>query len=461
MPRWQHKWMTSPRNWFLLVFMGIALLGQAQEKTTRILFVLDASGSMAGKWEGIEKFDIAKRLLFEAIDSLEKSPTEIEFGLRMFGHQSHRSANDCKDSKLEIPFAPDNAQRIYAKMAAVQNQGQTPIAYSLFEAVQDFPEDPFAKNAIVLITDGIETCDGDPCAVAPILQQNNIAVRPFIIGLGLGQEGATYFDCVGTYYDADSEKDFEEALNVVISQAVNSTTAQINLLNQAGKPTETNIEVTLYDNYSQSLEQVYVHALGYYGRIDTLFLTPVIDYDMVVHTVPPTRVNGLELAPGKHNIMPADVPQGTLTLKIDGYSRLAEGNCIIRKAGDNEILDVQQLNSRKRLVTGFYDLEILTLPPMYVENVMIQAEEEEVILIPEEGKLNVFVSRPGIASIYQVDDGQMKMIYEESYVNRQMTLELLPGDYLVVYRQHQYKSSELTQSRSFTIYSRSTTNVTF
>lgn len=449
------------RNWLLLIFLGIVLSAQAQEKTTRILFVLDASGSMAGKWDGIEKFDLAKRLLFEAIDSLEHSPTDIEFGLRMFGHQSHRSANDCEDSKLEIPFGANNAQRIYAKLAAVQNQGQTPIAYSLFEAVQDFPEDPFAKNAIILITDGIETCDGDPCAVAPILKKNNIAVRPFIIGLGLGQEGATFFDCVGTYYDADSEEAFEEALNVVISQAVNSTTAQINLLDQAGKPNETNVEVTLYDSYSGALEQVYVHALGYYGRIDTLYLTPVIDYDMVVHTVPPTLVEGLELAPGKHNIMPADVPQGTLTLKIDGYSRLAEGQCVIRKAGDPEILDVQQLNTRKRLRTGFYDLEILTLPPMYVENVMIQPNEEEVILVPEEGKLNVFVARAGIASIYQIENGQMKMIYEDAYVEKQLSVELLPGDYLVVYRQHQFKSSELTQSKTFTIYSRSTTNVTF
>lgn len=449
------------QNWLLLIFMGLVLTLPAQEKTTRILFVLDASGSMAGKWQGIEKFDLAKRLLFEAIDSLENSPTEIEFALRMFGHQSHRSANDCQDAKLEVPFAPDNAQRIYARLAATQNQGQTPIAYSLFEAVQDFPEDPFARNAIILITDGIETCDGDPCAVAPILKRNNIAVRPFIIGLGLGQEGATYFDCVGTYYDADNEEAFEEALNVVISQAVNSTTTQINLLNQQGQPDETNIEVTLYDNYTKSLEQVYVHALGYYGRIDTLYLTPVIDYDLIVHTIPPTVVQGLELAPGKHNIMPADVPQGTLTLKIDGYSRLAEGNCVIRLAGDPEILDVQQLNTRKRLRTGFYDLEILTLPPMYIENVMIQADEEEIILIPEEGKFNLFISRPGIASIYQVEEGQMKMIYEEGYFERQLTLELLPGDYQVVYRQHQYKSAELTQSKTFTIYPRSTTTVTF
>lgn len=461
MPYRRCIWLLSLRNWLLLICLSIGIAAQAQVKTTRILFVLDASGSMAGKWDGVEKFDLAKRLLFEAIDSLEHSPTNIEFGLRMFGHQSHRTANDCEDAKLEVPFGPNNAQRIFDKLANTTNQGQTPIAYSLFQAVQDFPQDPFGKNVIILITDGIETCDGDPCAVAPILQQNNIAVRPFIIGLGLGQEGATFFDCVGTYYDADNETAFEEALNVVISQAVNSTTAQINLLDKQGKPTETNIEVTLYDNYNKGLEQVYVHALGYYGRIDSLQLTPVIDYDMVVHTVPPTKVEGLSLAPGKHNIMPADVPQGTLILKIDGYSRLAEGQCVIRKAGDAEILDVQQLNTKKRLLTGKYDLEILTLPPIYVNDVLIQANEEEVILVPEEGNFNLFVSRPGITSIYQIEQGQMKKIFETPYFEEQLSLELLPGEYQVVYRQHQYKSAKLTQSKTFSIYARGTTNVTF
>lgn len=440
---------------------GIAQSNVSQKKTTRMLFVLDGSGSMEGKWSDIRKFDIAKKLLVNSVDSLNATGETIEIGLRIFGHQSHKDFKDCEDSRLEIDFEKGNAKQIYDKLNSIQIQGQTPIAYSLFQAVNDFPFDPFSKNVIILITDGMETCDGDPCAVAGILKSKNIALRPFVIGLGLGDEAKQYFDCVGTYYDAENESTFKEVLDIVISQAINNTTAQVNLLDIKGKPTETNVEMTFYDAFSGQIENMLVHAIDYYERVDTYYLSPVVQYDLTVHTVPPVTKRNINLTPGKHNIISVDVPQGYLILKIDGFPRISNANALIRITGNDTIIDVQIMNSRKKLLVGKYDLELLTLPPIHLKEVEINQSKETEILVPSAGKLKVLISRPGIVSLYQMIDNKMKMIYEVNNLVDVVELEMIPGEYIAVYRQNKFHSSELTQEENFIIKSRLTTNVRF
>lgn len=450
------------KRWSLLSIGLLATFSlSAQEKTTRILFVLDASGSMAAKWNGIQKFDIARDLLYHAVDSLEDVDPEMEFGLRLFGFQSHRSLHDCEDSKLMVPFARGNARKVHAAMQNIMIQGQTPIAYSLFQAVNDFPNDPLARNVIVLITDGIETCEGDPCAISGVLKKRNIALRPFVIGLGLEAAEAMSFDCVGQFYDATNKQSFRNALKVVISQAVNSTTAQVNLLDANDDPMQTNVEMTFYDSYSGNIEYMLVHAIDYYDKPDTIFLSPVIDYDLTVHTTPPVTKKGIRLTPGKHNIIAVDVPQGYLTLKIEGFPRLSDTRCVIRKSGESEIVTVQDLNSRKKLLTGSYDLEILTLPRIEKKNVEIKPGEETTIAIPENGKVSVQISRPGIFSIYNLNEGEVTLIYEADYLDRSQSIELLPGEYMAVFRQHKFKSAELTQTKNFKIISKGSVSLTF
>ncbi len=76
---------------------------------TRILLLLDASGSMNESWNGQQKYEVAKEVIYETIDSLQKAQPEVELALRVFGHQSAKYLHDCKDSKLEVPFAARNS----------------------------------------------------------------------------------------------------------------------------------------------------------------------------------------------------------------------------------------------------------------------------------------------------------------------------------------------------------------
>src|SRR5262249_46815388 len=152
--------------------------------TNRILVLLDGSGSMKDKWGEQTKFELAKTLLLHVVDSIEKANPRVEFGLRIFGHQYPKSEHNCLDSKLEVSFAKKNFEKLKTAMDNVHPQGWTPIAYSLAQAITDFPNDSLSTNSIILITDGIETCKGNPCDVAQQYEQKRVSLKPFIIGLG-------------------------------------------------------------------------------------------------------------------------------------------------------------------------------------------------------------------------------------------------------------------------------------
>ena len=210
---------------------------------TRILFVFDCSQSMAGKWESDQKINIARNFLNKTIDSLEKVE-QVEMALRVYGHQSYVPPQDCEDTRLEIPFAPGNGEKIKHKLRNLNPKGTTPIANSLRYAVGDFPPCANCRNIIILITDGIEACDGDPCAVSRDLQKKGIALKPFVIGIGLDPRFKNTFDCVGQYYNATDEKKFKDVLEIVIYQVLNDKTAKVKLLDEAGNTKETDVNMT-------------------------------------------------------------------------------------------------------------------------------------------------------------------------------------------------------------------------
>ena len=236
---------------FLFFSLGVVAQGtkeQAKPKpTTRILFVFDASQSMYGRWQSDTKFNIAVKLFSSILDSLRTLPN-LELALRMYGHQKQYPPQDCNDTRLEVPFGKDNVTRIKHVLKTTAPKGTTPIAFSLSQAPKDFPPCENCRNIVILITDGLEECGGDPCAVSLELQKKGIVLKPFIIGIG--KNFRDQFECVGTYFDASNETQFRNSLNIIISRSLNPTSIQVNLLDAYGKPTETNVNMTFYDHLS-------------------------------------------------------------------------------------------------------------------------------------------------------------------------------------------------------------------
>ncbi|MBR4582477.1 MAG: VWA domain-containing protein, partial [Bacteroidales bacterium] len=144
------------------------IVEEPEPPLTRILFIFDASMSMSDKWEGGQKFVKARELMFELLDSLERVQKKhpLEVALRIYGHQSPVPPQDCTDSKLEVSFGESTIGIIRDKLMSITPKGTTPIAYSLGQSEGDFPEGNDSRNIIILITDGIEMCNGDPCEVS-------------------------------------------------------------------------------------------------------------------------------------------------------------------------------------------------------------------------------------------------------------------------------------------------------
>ena len=439
---------------FLFIFLSQAEAQKKREEAielTRIEFLFDASQSMFGKWQSGAKIDVARKLMTQLLDSL-RYIDNIELALRVYGHLKQFPPQDCDDSRLEVPFSKGNISQMQQVLKTIIPKGTTPIARSLELCGNDFPQNS-SRNIIILITDGIEECNGDPCAISLALQKKGIFLKPFVIGLGLDLALKKTFECVGRYFDAANEEMFANALNIVISQALNNTTLQINLLDEKLKPTETNVNMTFYDNFTGQVKYNLIHTLNSKGNPDTIVIDPLPIYKIVVHTIPQVSKDSIILTPGKHTIVGIDAPQGDLFLKFDGAAEYKKVQAIVRMQNDMKTLNVQDFNTHERYIIGKYDLEILTTPRINLENVDISQSKTTTLSVPRPGLVTLISNNQGFGSIYTEENDLLKWVYNmDDNINKE-TIILQPGRYKVVFRPKNSKESIYTIEKEFSVVS--------
>lgn len=429
--------------------------------TTRILFIFDDSFSMFGKWGNGTKIDVSKKLMGEFLDSLKNTP-KLQLALRCYGHQTpFRPNRNCQDSKLEVPFdsAFTNCKKIKDRINKLQPTGTTPIAYSLGESVNDFPPCNNCRNLVILITDGIEECDGNPCAVSLALQKKGVFLRPFIIGVGLDVEFADVFGCMGKFYDVSNEANFKQVMKLVFIEAISQTTVQVNLLDTYKKPNETDVTMTFYNQKTGEIKYNYLHTLNHRGNPDTLVLDPDVTYKMVVHTIPPQVKENIVLQKGKHNIIPLDAPQGYLNLQTEGPLVYKSLQCIVRKGGQENTLNVQDFGTTEKYITGKYDLEILSLPRIKLPNIDLKQSSTNLIKIPSAGTLSINKGGLGYGSVYLENGKKIEWVCNLIEGQQAEVFYLQPGNYRVEFRLKTQLESEKTVEKKFTIESNKTTAI--
>lgn len=424
-----------------------------------MLFVFDASNSMNAFWGGRPKIETARELLLTSLKELEGKPN-LELALRLYGHQTpiKPGQQDCDDTKLEVPFSNNSIPEIRNTLRSVRCLGTTPIARSLEKAAGDFPSgnirsgDQKVRNVIILITDGIEACDEDPCAVSRALQAKGIVLKPFVIGVGLEDADKYNLQCVGNYYDASTPELFEQVLKVVVTQALNTTTAQVSLMTEDKKPTETDVPVTFYDQKNGQVRYHFVHTMNDRGIPDTLSIDPIFTYKVVAHTIPPSIRENVTVKPGEHTIIAVDAGMGTLNLKMgNGPPDAFTFNCIIRRKGDKGTLHVQDVGTQQRLRVGTYDLEVLTLPRLQIPDVKIDQGKTTDVSIPRPGVLNVITPSPGSGAIFERKGDELVWVVDLDPAGTHMQYRLLPGKYQVVYRSRNARRTELSITKDVSI----------
>ncbi|MDR2962862.1 MAG: VWA domain-containing protein [Bacteroidales bacterium] len=417
---------------------------------TRILFIFDASYSMTGMWGTKTKMEVAKSVLIPFIDSVSKIPN-TELALRIYGNRSPVPPQDCGDTHLEVPFGKNNVIEILNKITNVTPRGTTPIAYSLELGAQDFPHDSTARNIVFLITDGIEACDGDPCAISRELQKKGAILRPFIIGVGSDIDFNKVFNCAGDVFTAYSQDEFLPILNAAMQKALMTTPLQVYLLDVYKKPTETDVPMTFFDAASGFAHYHFVHSVIRPGEPDILFLDPLVRYKIKVHTMPPVYSEEIDLDAGKHTIVKINAVQGFLELPRPlGFPHNID--CIVRQANDLHTLTTQRTGEKRKYIVGEYDLEVFTLPHTYFYGVRIKPGESTTLTIPQPGKVTFSRTQQGFGAIYLNRETDYEFVVNLEVAPKGNEVFLLqPGKYVVIWRNKNENDTEKSVTKYFEI----------
>lgn len=440
---------------FVFIFYFSAVFGQLNP-TTRILFILDASNSMNSSWGSQTRIQAAREVLNQELEALRNVPN-TEIALRIYGHQTpfNNLEQDCNDTKLEVPFGINNLEQIKLKIKTVEAKGATPIARSLEAAAGDFP-DTLARNIIILITDGLESCDNDPCIIAKKLKTKGVKVTPFVIGLGMDMSYLDKFSCIGTYSDAEDKESFRNVFKNILNTVLEKTSVQVNLNDITGKPTETNVTMFFYEAGTATLKYTFVHTLNRFGNPDTLYLDPAIAYDLKVNTTPTLLKTGITLIKHVHNTINISAPQGfiRLTSMKSNYNPRFEMRVIPK--GDSKTLLSQTYNDIYKYLIGTYEVEILTIPRIY-KTVEVTQAAVSTISIDAPGELAYTFNKPLIAQLFLQDKtGFWNGVYTFSDSSTAGKILIQPGTYKLVYRTKDMKSSGYTHEKIITITSNKT-----
>jgi Ca-activated chloride channel family protein len=190
-----------------ILLLSMTTFGFAANK---VIIILDASGSMWAQIDGKPKLEIARESLRTVLQSV---PTDDEIGLMAYGH---REKGSCDDIQLIVPPQAGSASAISAAADSLKFLGKTPLTAAVKQAAEalKYTED---KATVVLITDGLETCGGDPCALGKELEASGVDFTADVVGFGLTADEGKQIACLadntgGKYIQASDEKALQEAL---------------------------------------------------------------------------------------------------------------------------------------------------------------------------------------------------------------------------------------------------------
>lgn len=194
-----------------LFLFSVSAAGAAE----RTIIVLDASGSMWGQIDGKPKLEIARETLSTVLQTI---PADTELGLMAYGH---RQRGQCSDIELIVEPAAGTGPAIADAVARMRFLGKTPLSEAVRQAAVALRHTE-EKATVVLITDGIETCEADPCALGRELEETGVDFTAHVVGFGLSREEGRQVACLaentgGRYIQASDAEGLAEALTQTVA----------------------------------------------------------------------------------------------------------------------------------------------------------------------------------------------------------------------------------------------------
>lgn len=204
----------------------LALPAAAQDRPNTIL-VMDGSGSMWGQIDGVAKITIAQDVVSDLLNTL---PGEQRIGLTAYGH---RARGDCTDIETIVAPAENTRAAIAAAVSGIKPLGKTPMTDAVIAAAEAlrYTED---SATVILVSDGVETCNPDPCAAARLLEESGIDFTAHVIGFDVGADAKAraQMQCIadetgGMFIPAANAGELAQALNTIVEEPEGVTAPEI------------------------------------------------------------------------------------------------------------------------------------------------------------------------------------------------------------------------------------------
>lgn len=195
----------------LYSFLFVSPLFAAEKEGSKVILVLDASGSMWQKIGEKTKIELAR----DAIEGIIKNwNPNSHLGLTVYGH---REKGDCKDIESLIPVSQVNPESFMKTINAINPKGKTPLTEAVVQAAKElkYTEE---KTTVILVSDGRETCAADPCAVGDELEKSGIDFTAHVIGFDVTDKaGVSQLQCLanntgGLFLTAKNASELKSAL---------------------------------------------------------------------------------------------------------------------------------------------------------------------------------------------------------------------------------------------------------
>ncbi|AKS47027.1 Ca-activated chloride channel family protein [Octadecabacter temperatus] len=279
----------------------------SQTTNNDVMVVFDMSGSMWGQVDGVAKVEIARNAFDGLLGDWEATGTRT--GLIVYGH---RERGNCADIEtLSTPGDGSNASELLAGLSPI---GKTPLSDAVRQAAEilRYTED---AATVVLLSDGVETCNADPCAVGTELEALGLDFTTHVIGFDIAEGDKAQLQCLadatgGLYFDAADAGELADAMDGVVQV----TNAPQPVVDSAQDYQEVTIRVRMDGSLLAMPEQVTIYG-------NDVELGTLTDDTVVI--------------PG----LPLQLDFGPVTLRVEGDG--ISGERIVEITDQTEFIDLQ------------------------------------------------------------------------------------------------------------------------
>lgn len=366
-----------------------------------VMFILDASGSMWGKVGDQTKIEAAREVFTKVIPLI---PKEVKTGLTVYGH---RTKHDCKDIEILIPPGSDDREKILSLVNSISPKGSTPLADSV-RLVAEQLRTKEAETTIVLVSDGEDTCNSDPCSVVKTLKDAGIKFVLHVVGFGVDEKGRQQLSCMaqaggGLYFSA-SDTDgllaaFESVKKQVEIKVEQAKTTTKTVTSKLGK-----LEFRLPKSSTKSLSRVkFVRMRD--GKLVKEVKNPAAssvhpllsdEYEVILGFANPNYAPDTDVSIGSYKVTGGETTDVNLGAIVFNIAPSLEKNpvssvILVDEKNGKDFLNLQEhgnsyyLFKPKPVPPGSYSLKLhfarSSAPSTFARNILVEAGKKTIISI--------------------------------------------------------------------------------